>query len=275
MRCVSICLACLCLASTAIAQDEFSLIKTRSQKPNAEPQTWPITTPTTDKFEVPVLEIGGQRTVVIGETIDLWIKPLAKRPANLQSVIYTWFMLPSKTPAVWPDTTRIITGTGNKPQTFIFNITASYLFVVKEGDKTVAVEQRVTDKKIEVQVVEHAADPNQPAPTGLGKNAADWVALVTRTAVYTDAQVKVDAKRLAGSFREIASLIDKNQIAADEIVSATRTNNQKILDSHATEWVTWFQKIAETLNQNYRGATPQQLSEVWKEIAKGLEAVGQ
>lgn len=284
MKSASSLLTMFFLTANALAQSgSFNLVKTVNEHPQPRPAislpnqaliaTGPAA-PNAPKIETPPIEIGGLLSVPIGETIDLWVKPLAARPANLYSVVYSWFMLPARTPAVWPDTTRVITGTGNKAQTFTFNVTAAYVFVTKDGDKITGVEQRIAEKKIEVQVTD--GTPAQPGGlSGLAKNSADWVASVTRTTTYADAQIRVDAKKLAASFKTIADQIDANQITADKIVSTTKEKNDSALADHITEWLPWFQKITAVLNQNYKGAAPQQLSAAWKDIAKGLEAAAQ
>jgi len=248
--------------------------------------TEPSEQPLPDKFQIPKLSIGGaDKPINIGELVQLWAK-LDSTPKDLHSVTYSWTVLPQKNSIVWPDSTQIIFGTGTKAQSIVVVLTASFVYTVKEGDKIVEIAQRSTTNTITVQISdsehldpEPTPEPNPPNPgpdlNGLSKNAFEWTSLIARTPTYTNDKIKSDAKKLADSFNKIAAATAAGiypDIAA--ILKATKDNNDAVIETK-NEWLPWFTKISEFLQQSYKDGTIrtiQQYNIAWKEIAKGLEA---
>lgn len=241
-------------------------------------------------FEVPLTDIGVSigskvdyttpfdvtKPVPYGKLLQFWVKPVAKRPEKLKSVAYTWTVIPKEDAIIWPDTTKIVFSSGSKPQSYVVMLTASYVYV--DGDKIIQkANQAITMVQVgELNTGTGTVTPKVP-PTGLSaiaKQSYEWVGLV-KTGTYTNEQLKADAKKLAVTFNDVATAIDKAQLTdVNDIMATTRNENNKILENKA-EWAPWFTKMSDLIRSGYTDntiRTPAQYAEVWREIAKGLEA---
>ena len=221
------------------------------------------------------------KSIPFGKVVQFWVKPVGKRPDKLKSVAYTWTVLPKEDVILWPDTTRIIISSGNKQQNYVVMLTASYVYV--DGEKII---QRASQSITMVQVGDGTtptpggnAGPTAPPPDlgTISKAAFEWTNLVLRGDGYDDAQVKNDAKKLAAVFAGIATKIDNAQLTdINDILSLTKTENDKALGESRNEWLPWFNKVSEMLKAGFKDGnirTPQHYAQVWKDISKGLAAV--
>lgn len=301
-------LALILLTTPTYAQSGFNLVG--NKPPVATPQsesptedvgtssefvlasTESITQPVigSDKYEIPPTEIGGADTTYsIGDIVQLWIKPIPQKPEFLESVMYSWTILPSKKSIVWPDSTRVIFGTGSKSRTYTVILTASYVYVEPGNDKP-TIAQRAITKSVQVKVgdgqtpdPDEPDDPNPPDPpdpglSGLSKSAFDWTAFVEVGPDYGVNEVKQDAAVLANNFTQIAAAIDNGELVSiTSILQKTKDlNDSGTVNRNA--WLPWFVKMSEYLKQAYRNgtiSTPAQFSEAWKQISKGLAAAAQ
>lgn len=214
------------------------------------------------------------KPVPYGKMIQFWVKPVSKRPEKLKSVAYNWTILPKDDVVLWPDTTRIIISSGNKQQNYVVMLTASYVFI--DGEKII---QKIGQAITMVNVGEATVQPQLPPTslTGIAKLAYEWTSLVTKNNRYDDDTMKADARKLAKVFKTISAKIDNAELTSiNDILDATKIENDKALGDKKTEWWSWFSQMSELLKNGFKEntiRTPQHYSEVWKEIAKGLESI--
>lgn len=251
--------------------------------------TQPPLIPGDDKFIIPPTEIGGaENPIPYGELVQLWVKPLAKRPENLHSVTYSWTVLPNKNVVVWPDTTRIIFGAGVKPNAYVVILTASYVYAVKTGQEVEVAQRTVT--KVQTIIIgdgtgqQPPARPDSPTPgstlTGVSKQAFEWTGFVGIGPDYPQESFKQDAAIIAKNFADVADSIGKQDpklTSIIEILKATKTvNDTKVSNRNA--WLPWFTKMSEFLQQLHSSGafkTPKDCENVWREISAGLTAAAQ
>lgn len=297
MKRLALAFAVLFFASSSFAQEPFSLVAAqRNYWYTATQETATTEQPATeqpveliearDKFSTPKVTItGAEQAIPVGGLVQLGVT-LESKPKDLHSVSYTWTVLP-KTPTItWPDGTKIIFGTGVQNSTFTVILTASFVYTTKEGDKITEIIQRSTTSTVSVQIQGSIPTPGPgpgpgPGPrpdsnlTGLSKQAYDWVGLVNRTGSYTDDKVKSDAQKLSVSFNGVAAAVAAGvHTDVQAILKATKESNDATIENR-TEWLPWFTKMSEYLQQSYGNGTvrtPQQFAAAWREIAKGLEA---
>ena len=107
--------------------------------------------------------------------------------------------------------------------------------------------------------------------------AADWTSLVIRNDENQDEDVKIDAANLSKSFLSIASEIDKGSLTdVNSIMNATKNLNDSTI-KHRLEWLPWFAKMSEYLQNSFKEGSirePAQFSKAWKDIAAGLDYIG-
>jgi len=256
-----------------------------------------------DGFEVPTPEImGADKPFNVGDIIQLWIKPSAK-PDNLYSVQYSWTVLPAKKIIIWPDSSRVIFGTGSENTTYVVVLTASYVFTKPDEEgKVVGIEQRTKTQVKAVQVVGGkdgggngggGTDWNDNGGGGTDWNGGDgggggdvslsglqqksysWVKAVKLSPSYGSSQVQEDAVRLAASFRLIASKINSGEyMDVPTILKNTKVSNDTAV-SNRDAWLDWFKQLSSHLSMAYGNNTIKsmdQFQRAWIDIAIGLEA---
>lgn len=237
--------------------------------------------PNTESSAPVVKIIGAESPVKVGEIVQLSAL-LDNTPADLHSVAYSWTILPAKEVINWPDGTKIIFGTGTSPKTYTAILTASFVFVQKDGDKILNIIQKANTQSVNI-TIEGSSGENKPNPTypedelsGLAKKAYDWIALIQRSDNYIEEDIRADAEILAKSFMEIAIKIDKSELSdATNILNMTKDRNNTVL-TRRNEWQPWFTKMSEYLEQAYKNGeirTPAQFSQAWKQIAIGLSTI--
>ena len=64
-----------------------------------------------DQYPTTKINIGGaNEEYKVGDLIELWVEPFDEEPEDLESVNYTWTVLPTITNSIWSDNTRILFG---------------------------------------------------------------------------------------------------------------------------------------------------------------------
>lgn len=262
------------------------------------------------EIELPTVTVSGaQKPVPVGELIALTAN-IDNKPINLHSVSYSWTILPQRETLIWPDGTKAVFGTGTNTPNYTVILTASFVFITKDGDKILDIAQKTSTQSIIVKIdntaptkptnpetpVQPPTDkpnipegptsptnpttPTEPVDTeltGLAKLACDWTNLVIRNDSNQDEDIKIDANSLSKSFINIAALIDNGTYNdVHSIMNATKTSNDSVI-KHKIEWLPWFAKMSEHLQNSFKEGSirePEQFSKAWKEIAKGLEYIG-
>lgn len=249
-----------------------------------------------------VVITGAQNPVPIGELIALTAN-IENKPSNLHSVSYSWTILPQRETLIWPDGTKAVFGTGTNVPNYTVILTASFVFAIKDGDKITDIVQKSSTQNMIIKIdngskpsqPEKPSDPTTPTQpngpisptqpnnpdganlTGLAKLSCDWTSLVIRNETNQDEDIKIDANNLSQSFKNIAAQIDNgtyNDVYS--IMSATKASNDSVV-KHKIEWLPWFAKITEYVQNSFKEGSirePEQFSKAWKEIAAGLEYIG-
>lgn len=242
--------------------------------------------------QTPVISItGADKPIPVGELVVL-NAAIDSKPSNLHSVAYSWTVLPKREVIVWPDGTKAVFGTGTSNQTYTVILTTSFVYAVKDNEKITDIIQRSMTQTVIVNI-DNGQTPPPTEPTtpedpsggtnanpplsGLPKLASDWTNLVIRNESNQDEDIKLDAANLAKAFRTIADQID-NKVLTDinSIMGASKTLNDGAI-KHKLEWLPWFAKVSEYVESSYKDGSMREVSQyskAWKEIAIGLEYIG-
>ena len=232
------------------------------------------------QINTPTAEIvGADQQYQVGDLVELWVKP-NEPPQDLISVNYSWTVLPTTDFRIWPDQTRILFGTGAINNTYQIVLTASYVFSDVNPDGTMTgIEQRSMTTMSTVQVGDGKLQPTDTQLTGLANLSNSWVAQVNRTDVYKESDIKLDAAKLAISFRKIAEQIKEGKLSGlEQILSAAKTSNDAAVGSRKAEWLPWFNKMSEYLQESHSNqilVDDNQFQQAWINIANGLESAAQ
>jgi hypothetical protein len=222
---------------------------------------------------------GADKPIGIGDIVVLSVK-LDSQPKDLSTVSYSWTILPAKNIETWPDGTKVLFGTGVKPQKITVILNAAFVFTAKQGDKT-DVSLKTTTTVIEVTIDDSVTPTPGPTPgpgpkpviPSLTTAAKEWVTLVKKTPKYTDSEVKIDAEKLAESFSSIAAAIAAGTLKdQNAILKATKESNDSAI-SNREEWLPWFKKLSDHLSAANKDGTIKSTSQyatAWREISTGL-----
>lgn len=238
--------------------------------------------------------IGADKPIPVGELVVL-DAVIDSKPANLYSISYAWTVLPKRDVMVWPDGTKAIFGTGTRNKSYTVILTTSFVFTVKDSDKITDIVQRSSTQTILVGIDDGlGSPPTDPTPpikpeeptgggadtpllTGLSKLSSDWTSLVVRNDTNQEEDIKIDAANLAKAFRSAADQIDNGALTdINSIMSTSKSLNDGAI-KHKLEWLPWFAKVSEFIESSYRDGSMREVSQyskAWKEIAVGLEYIG-
>jgi len=237
---------------------------------------------------------GAENPIKIGELVIL-NATLDNKPTNLYSIAYSWTVLPRRELLVWPDGTKAIFGTGTEDANYTVILTTSFVYAVKDQDKIVDIVQRSSTQTLVVNIGDNGqkppvnptepdkpTDPPTDVPTDpqlseLSKKVVDWASLIVRSETNQDEDIKIDAANLSKAFLTVASQIDSGQLTdINSVLSTSKTLNDSSI-KHRLEWLPWFAKVSEFAQNGYKDGSLkelQQYSKAWKEIAAGLEYIG-
>lgn len=222
---------------------------------------------------------GADKPIGIGEIVVLSVK-LDSQPKDLSTVSYSWTILPAKNIETWPDGTKVLFGTGVKPQKITVILNAAFVFAAKQGEKT-DVTLKTTTTVIEVTIDDSVTPTPGPTPgpgpkpvvPTLTTSAKEWVTLVKKTPKYSDTDIKSDASKLADSFSGIAAAIAAGTLKdQNAILKATKESNDSAI-SNREEWLPWFKKLSDylsTANKDGSIKTTSQYAAAWRDISAGL-----
>lgn len=195
------------------------------------------------------------------------------------TVVYDWKIQPEVSFKKWPDNSKIILGTGHKPEKFI--VFLSVAIMTKTGqDSTVAVKsavETVTVVSIDQQPIDQQPiKPIEIAPLGeFGKAAVDFSKQVSITEFYTKETYASDAKKLAENFGTISNQLKTGEIATLEAaLLKTREFNNNF--PNKAIWSNWFNKLSNKLseaNDANKLGTIEEMVNVWGDISNGLRSL--
>jgi hypothetical protein len=225
--------------------------------------------------------LGAEQPVPLGELVFLTVSPIKEKPANLEKVEYQWKVFDGDAEKTnWKaDKDGIYFGTGLTPKKMKVFLVATYLFVVKDGDKVKEVAVRTNFLSVVVQLGDGVIQPPQPhqpeepevkdGSFGLAKG------------VYLEARkVRIGAKELAGSFRGIASAVANGTLKDPKAILANlKKSNNSALQAAGIQperwdpFGEWLEEKLWTLYQDGKLSKPADYAAAFEEIVVGLSAV--
>lgn len=261
MRILSIALTLLLISASANAQVKAD---PKKMDPN--------------KYAVPKLTVNGvEKPIPIGELVVLeaQLDPTAK---DVSAVSYSWTVLPTyKNLVTWPDGTKIIFGTGTRPQNVTVILTASFVFVTKEADKITDVSLKTTTTVVTVKIVQDAETPddNKEPDTALGKDIKTWLATVKTSNRYNEDAVKQDALKVANNFEKIAAAIAAGAIKGPQsILTNTKEANDDAIGNRDA-WLPFFNSLSaylQSASKTNKLKTDEQYASLWKDISSAIKS---
>lgn len=266
MRILSVTLLALLLSLSAQAQNKLEA-KQEAKKVNQE------------KYVLPKLTITGiEKPIPIGELVVLEASSDAASNKDITAISYSWTVLPSyKNLVTWPDGTKIIFGTGTRPQNVTIILTASFVFTSKEADKITDVALKTTTTVATVKIVQDAENPDdhKDPETALSKEVKDWIASVKTNNRYTDANVKTDAAKLAANFEKISAAIAAGTLKGPSaILAATKDANDDVI-TNRDAWLPFFNSLSaflQSASKTNKLKTDDQYASTWREIAAAIKS---
>jgi hypothetical protein len=231
-----------------------------------------------DKYMLPKLTVSGaEKPIPIGELVVLEAT-LDQSAKDISAVSYSWTVLPSyKNLVTWPDGTKIILGTGTKPQTVTVILTASVVFATKEADKITDIALKTTTSVVTVKIVQDAdvPDDNNEPEGGLTKEVKTWLASVKSSNRYTDANIKQDANKIANNFDKISAAVAAGAIKGPQaILTATKEANDDAIGNRDA-WLPFFNSLSAHLqaaSKTNKLKTDDQYASTWREIAAAIKS---
>lgn len=176
-----------------------------------------------------------------------------------------WLVIPDTNHLVWPDGSKLVMSTGKLVE---YRIIMSVGQVFKDGDSITQSIETIT----RVIKINGESTTIVPVPTDNAINS--WLSLILITESYNKLEARNDAKKLAASFKDIASKIDAGQYSSfSAIITATRDSNDSLMIEKAA-WTPWFDRLSlylKDLTEAGKLETMQQYSTLWKSISNTLE----
>jgi hypothetical protein len=230
----------------------------------------------TEKFELPILELEGcEQAIVLGDIVELSIRPIEKLPVGLKSAIYSWTILPPPPRVLpWVDSTKVIFGTGIKDQEYTIILTATYAFA-NEDLKTIEHRTSTLIKKVVVGV---SAIPKQSS-TNVNLNESANIIKNSFTLIagpnYSEDMKKKDFKLLAASFKKVADIAEsKPELTVRTVMTTQSESNVEVLKENVGLYKAWYDSIGQQFTQ-IQPDTPvskTDLVKVYRIIAAALES---
>lgn len=280
---VAVCLLAACLAGTA----------------------GPASATPPGKFETPKEKIDGIGTYELGDIVELAVVPDGERPKNLASASYIWdvyeIVYDAKTKEYdfkdrkfrQQDDTHIHFGAGIQPRKIRVEVTATYLYIVKDGTNVKEVATKTVRMTGFVVIAgippvpgpgpDPVPNPNPPPapvlPDGKFALSKTMYNLVT-TKVAADASRPKAAAALADAYKSMASAIGSGAFTkAEDILAETAKRNKAALATAGVTreaWLPCFQALQDSvflLYEQKKLNTPDDWKTAWDEISVGLAAV--
>lgn len=249
------------------------------------------------EFAVPEQSIvGADKTVPLGELVELNVSAVVTKPEHYLSSAYRWKVydpvndpftgtvrLVEKKYKEMPGGSSVYFASGVEAKRLVVICFVTHLYAVKEGDAVKEIATRTSILTAEL-VIGNPAPPTPPTPDpalpegrfGLAKFTCDAVT----AKVKPDAVRARAAKALANSFRSVASAAAAGTISSPEdMLRKTRSVNDDALtavNGTVESWSGFTVALQDRLYDLYTSGkikTVPDYADAWKEIATGLDAV--
>ena len=236
-------------------------------------------------FIVPAQKILGAETPVpLGELVDLTVSPIKDPPKHFISCSVAWKVFDGdKEKRVREYQDGIFFGAGVVPKRMTALVAITYLYAVKEGDKTTEITTRTVIISTPVIIGEDPGpspvpDPSAPEPSfpearyNLHKKA--YSLAMSKVPAATR---KGSAAAVAKSFESMASAVAAGAVKeVDDLLKKTAESNRAAVGANKAAWEPFFKEMQDTLYSLYEDkqmVTAADFAEAWREVAAGLKAV--
>jgi len=234
-------------------------------------------------FVVPQQKIvGAESPVPLGELVDLTVSPIKDPPKHFVSCSIAWKVFDGdKEKRVREYQDGIFFGAGVVPKRMTALAAITYLYVVKEGDKTIEITTKTVIISSLVTIGEDldpAPDPAAPEPSfpesryNLHKKA--YSLAMSKVPAATR---KGSAAAVAKSFESMASAVAAGAIKeVDDLLKKTAESNRAAVGANKVAWEPFFKEMQDTLYSLYEDkqmVTATDFAEAWREVASGLKSV--
>ena len=234
-------------------------------------------------FVVPQQKIvGAEAPVPLGELVDLTVSPIKDPPKHFVSCSIAWKVFDGdKEKRVREYQDGIFFGAGVVPKRMTALVAITYLYVVKEGDKTTEITTKTVILSSPVIIGEDPSpspDPAAPEPSfpearyNLHKKAYSLAMSKVPAATRKGA-----ATAVAKSFESMASAVAAGTIKeVDDLLKKTAESNRAAVGANKAAWEPFFKEMQDTLYSLYEGkqmVTASDFAEAWREVAVGLKSV--
>jgi hypothetical protein len=234
-------------------------------------------------FVVPSQKIVGAETAVpLGELVDLTISPIKDPPKHFVSCSIAWKVFDGdKEKRVREYQDGIFFGAGVVPKRMTALAAITYLYVVKEGDKTTEITTKTVIISSLVIIGEDpgpSPDPATPEPSfpearyNLQKKSYSLAMNKVPASIR-----KGSAAAVAKSFESMASAVAAGAVKeVDDLLKKTAESNRAAVGANKAEWEPFFKEMQDTLYSLYESKqmlTATDFAEAWREVAAGLKSV--
>jgi len=234
-------------------------------------------------FVVPQQKIvGAEAPVPLGELVDLTVSPIKDPPKHFVSCSIAWKVFDGdKEKRVREYQDGIFFGAGVVPKRMTALVAITYLYVVKEGDKTAEIATKTVIISSPVIIGEDpgpAPDPAVPDPVlpearyNLQKKSYSLATSKVPAAIR-----KNTATAVAKSFESMASAVAAGAIKeVDDLLKKTAESNRAAVGANKAAWEPFFKEMQDTLYSLYEDkqmVTAADFAEAWREVAAGLKSV--
>lgn len=234
-------------------------------------------------FVVPQQKIvGAELPVPLGELVDLTVSPIKDPPKHFVSCSIAWKVFDGdKEKRVREYQDGIFFGAGVVPKRMTALVAITYLYVVKEGDKSAEIATKTVIISSPVIIGEDpgpSPDPAAPEPSfpeakyNLNKKAYS----LAMSKVPADIR-KVSSASVAKSFESMASAVAAGAITeVDYLLKKTTESNRAAVGANKAAWEPFFKEMQDTLYSLYESkqmVTASDFAEAWREVAAGLKAI--
>lgn len=234
-------------------------------------------------FVVPSQKIvGAESPVPLGELVDLTVSPIKDPPKHFVSCSIAWKVFDGdKEKRVREYQDGIFFGAGVVPKRMTALVAITYLYVVKEADKTIEIATKTVIISSPVIIGEDPSptpDPAAPEPSftdaryNLHKKA--YSLAMSKVPAATR---KGSAAAVAKSFESMASAVAAGAIKeVDDLLKKTAESNRAAVGANKAAWEPFFKEMQDTLYSLYEDkqmVTATDFAEAWREVAVGLKSV--
>ena len=234
-------------------------------------------------FVVPQQKIvGAEAPVPLGELVDLTVSPIKDPPKHFVSCSIAWKVFDGdKEKRVREYQDGIFFGAGVVPKRMTALVAITYLYVVKEGDKTAEIATKTVIISSPVIIGEDLGpdpEPSAPEPSfpearyNLQKKAYSLATSKVPAAIR-----KGSAAAVAKSFESMASAVAAGAVKeVDDLLKKTAESNRAAVGANKAAWEPFFKEMQDTLYSLYESKqmlTATDFAEAWREVAAGLKSV--